>query len=64
MREGGERRIFVPSAFGYGRTGDRGLNVPPDTTLVIGWFRYDPCYNLHGFNFYPPCSDCKLVEIV
>ena len=38
MREGGERRILVPSTLGYGETGNRELNVPPGTNLVIGRF--------------------------
>ena len=38
MREGGARRILVPSTLGYGEAGNRELNVPPDTNLAIGWF--------------------------
>jgi FKBP-type peptidyl-prolyl cis-trans isomerase len=38
MREGGERRILVPSTLGYGEAGNRELNVPPGANLAIGWF--------------------------
>ena len=34
MKPGGKRRLVIPVAKGYGKTGDRGL-VPPDSILLV-----------------------------